>query len=110
MMPLQERCMASCYVVCRDLMKRMAQGRLAFELDPLNHLILVWSGAIFYGKGDFKMALALAEEITAVVPGELLGNRLMEFAAFQCKEYDKVMKTGNISFDYQVYRRRFKRN
>ena len=70
-----------------------AQGRLALELDPLSPEIKVWSGAIFFGAGDFKTALALAEEITAANPGDMMGNSLLEVSAFHCKEYDKMMKT-----------------
>ena len=71
----------------------VVQGRLALELDPLSSEIKVWSGAILLGAGDFKTALALAEEITAANPGDILGNSLLEVAAFRCKEYDKMMKT-----------------
>jgi TolB-like protein len=70
----------------------IAQGRLALELDPLSPEIKGWSGAIFFGVGDFKTALDLAEEITAVNPGDLMGNSLLEFTAFRCKEYDKMIK------------------
>jgi tetratricopeptide (TPR) repeat protein len=70
----------------------IAQGRLALELDPLSPEIKVWSGAILVGAGDCKTALALAEEITAVNPGDIMGNSLLEAAAFRCKEYDKMIK------------------
>ena len=71
----------------------IAQGRLAFELDPLNPMIKVSYGGILLGTGDCKTALVLAEEITAAIPGELVANSLIEGAAFQCKEYDKMIKT-----------------
>ena len=71
----------------------VVQGRLALELDPLSSEIKVWSGSILLCAGDFKTALALAEEITAANPGDILGNSLLEAAAFRCKEYDKMMKT-----------------
>jgi len=71
----------------------IAQGRLAFELDPLSPNIKVWYGAILLCAGDYKTALALGEEITASDPGHFMANSLIEAAAFQCKEYDKMIKT-----------------
>ena len=71
----------------------IAQGRLALELDPLSPTIKVWYGAILLCAGDYKNALALGEEITASDPGHLAGNSLIGAAAFQCKEYDKMIKT-----------------
>lgn len=70
----------------------IAQGRLAHELDPLNPNIKVWYGAILLCAGDCKTALALGEEITASDPGHLMANSLIGAAAFQCKEYDKMIK------------------
>jgi tetratricopeptide (TPR) repeat protein len=72
----------------------IAQGRLAFELDPLNPILKVSYGGILLGAaGDCKTALVLAEEITASDPGHIMANSLIEGAAFQCKEYDKMIKT-----------------
>jgi len=71
----------------------IAQGRLAFELDPLNPLVKIWYGAILLCAGDCKTALALGEEVTASDPGHLMANNFVEAAAFQCKEYDKMIKT-----------------
>lgn len=79
----------------------LAQGRLAYELDPLNHLILVSYGGILW-KSDCKKALALAEEITADVPGQLFANHLISMSALQCKEYDKVIKAEKYKLQYQV--------
>jgi len=70
----------------------IVQGRLALELDPLNPYVKCWYGAILPCAGDCKTALVLAGEITAADPENYLANNVILFAAFQCKEYDKVIK------------------
>jgi len=73
----------------------MTQGRLALDLDPLHPGLKILYGAILW-KSDCKMALSIAEEVAAADPRNLLANSLIQIAALQCKEYDKVMKTEKI--------------
>ena len=75
----------------------ITQGRLALALDPLNPYVKCWYGAILLFVGDFKTALALAEEVTAADPGNYLANQVILPAAYQCKDYDKVIKAERYS-------------
>jgi len=70
----------------------ITQGRLALGLDPLNPYVKCWYGAILPCIGDCKTAIDIAEEITVADPGHYLANNVIFMAAFQCKEYDKVIK------------------
>jgi TolB-like protein len=73
----------------------IAQGRLAFDLDPLNPLIKVWYGAVLLSADDCKTALDIAEEIAVADPGNYFANNGILFAAYKCKEYDKVIKADS---------------
>jgi TolB-like protein len=70
----------------------ITQGRLALELDPLNPYVKCWYASILPCIGESKTALELAETITASDPGNYVANNVILFAAFRCKDYDKVIK------------------
>ena len=70
----------------------LTQGRLAIELDPLNPNVALWYGVMLLNTGDCNTALAYGEKITAGEPGHLLANNLIMFAAFYCRDYNKVME------------------
>jgi tetratricopeptide (TPR) repeat protein len=70
----------------------LTQGQLAMSLDPLNPSMKWWYSALLYGLGDCKTPLSIAEDVLAVDPGNWMFNNLIVSAAFQCKEYDKVIK------------------
>jgi TolB-like protein len=70
----------------------ITQGRLALNLDPYNPYVKCWYGAILLCVGECKTALELMETITGTDPGNYLANNVILSAAFQCKEYDKVIK------------------
>ena len=91
----------------------IAQGQLAFSLDPLNPLTQVWYGATLACVGEFEKALALFEKADAEDPGSFIANNGIEVAAFRCGDYDKVMKAlkyilpaENISYEEveRIYR------
>ena len=75
----------------------LTQGQLAYDLDPLNPNMKSWYGAILNGVGDCKTALALGEEVVAADRENYMANTLIEFAAFRCKDYDKVIKAAKYS-------------
>jgi len=70
----------------------LAQGKLAYSLDPLNPNMKVWYAATLMAAGDFKTSLSLAEEVEAVDPGNFLANNAILMAAYRTKEYDKVLR------------------
>ncbi|MCJ7449408.1 MAG: hypothetical protein MUO72_17165 [Bacteroidales bacterium] len=70
----------------------VTQGRLALALDPLNPYVKCLYGAILPCVGDCKTAIDLAEEVIVADPGNYLANNVILTAAYQCKEYDKVIK------------------
>jgi tetratricopeptide (TPR) repeat protein len=70
------------------------QGQLAFELDPQNPLMKIWYGAVLIFVGDCETALALAEEVVAVDPEHFLAINVINPAAFECGDYDKVIETA----------------
>jgi tetratricopeptide (TPR) repeat protein len=67
------------------------QGRIALNLDPLNPYVKCWYAAILPCVSDCKTALTLMEQITADDPEHYLANQVILFAAYQCKEYYKVI-------------------
>ena len=69
----------------------LAQGKLAYSLDPLNPNMKVWYAATLMAAGDFKTGLSLAEEVVAVDPGHIMANNAITMAAYMSKEYDKVL-------------------
>jgi tetratricopeptide (TPR) repeat protein len=72
----------------------LAQGQLAFDLDPINPMMKCQYGALLTGVGDCKTALALTEEVVAAYPEHYLANSLIENAAFCLRDYDRVFKTA----------------
>ena len=70
----------------------LAQGKLAYSLDPLNPNMKVWYAATLMAAGDFKTGLSLAEEVEAVDPGHIMANNAIIVAAYRSKEYDKVLR------------------
>jgi tetratricopeptide (TPR) repeat protein len=70
----------------------LAQGELAFSLDPLNPNMKCWYAATLMATGDSKTSLSLAEEAAAADPGNIMANSCIEVAAYRFKEYDKVIR------------------
>ena len=70
----------------------LAQGELAFSLDPLNPNMKSWYGATLLAAGDCKTSLSLGEEVVAADPGNFMANNVIEVSAYRCKEYDKVIR------------------
>ena len=70
----------------------LAQGKLAYSLDPLNPNMKVWYAATLMATGDFKTGLSLAEEVVALDPGNYMANNAIMMAACRSKEYDKVLR------------------
>ena len=70
----------------------LAQGKLAYSLDPLNPNMKTWYSATLMATGDFKTGLSLAEEVEAVDPGNFMANNAIIMAAYRSKEYDKVLR------------------
>ncbi|MBN2862934.1 MAG: TIR domain-containing protein [Bacteroidales bacterium] len=68
----------------------LAQGELAFSLDPLNPNMKCWYGATLMATGDCKTCLSLAEEAATADPGNIMAYSGIEIAAYRCKEYDKA--------------------
>jgi serine/threonine protein kinase len=70
----------------------LAQGELAFSLDPLNPNMKSWYGATLLAAGDCKTSLSLSEEVVAADPGNFMANNVIEVSAYRCKEYDKAIR------------------
>ncbi len=71
----------------------LAQGKLAFSLDPLNPNMKCWYAATLMAAGDFKTGLSLAEEAAATDPGNLMAYSAIIMAACRFKDYDKVINS-----------------
>ena len=71
----------------------LAQGKLAFSLDPLNPNMKCWYGGTLMAAGDFKTGLSLGEEAAAADPGNVMAYSVIEVAAYRLKEYDKVIRS-----------------
>ena len=86
----------------------LTQGKLAMSLDPLNPVMKWWYSALLSGIGDCKTPLAIMEEIVAADPENYMANGVIELAAFQCKEYDKVIKAVRYSLPFPIEEDTFK--
>ena len=79
------------------------QVQLAYELDPLNTIILIAYTYALLCADDCEAAIRIAEKSVAVDPDNFITtNQLYETAA-HCGEYDVVLETYQL--DLQVYYR-----
>jgi len=69
------------------------QARLAYELDPLNPIILVTYSFALLCADDCETALIHAEKALVVDPGSFLANDQVGEVAFRCEDYDKVIES-----------------
>jgi tetratricopeptide (TPR) repeat protein len=77
------------------------QAQLAYELDPLNPIILItYSHALLCAR-DCETALIHAEKALEIDPESFIANNQVGGAAFRCKDYEKAFKTRKVSL--QVY-------
>ena len=86
----------------------LAQGKLAYSLDPLNPNMKVWYAATLMATGDFKTGLSLAEEVVAVDPGHIMANNAITMAAYMSKEYDKVIRAEKYLLPFLIGEDAFK--
>ncbi len=86
----------------------LAQGKIAFRLDPLNPNMKCWYAAAPMATGDFKTGLSLGEEVAAIDPGNIMAHSLIVFAGYKCKAYDKVIKSEKYLLPFPVEEDTFK--
>ena len=77
------------------------QAQLAYELDPLNPIILVTYSFALLCADDCETALIHAEKALTIDPGSFLANSAVGEAAFYCGDYDKVFETNILAL--QIY-------
>jgi Tfp pilus assembly protein PilF len=77
------------------------QARLAYELDPLNPIIMVTYTYALLCANDCETAMAIAEKALAADPENFLTNNQLLETAFQCGNYDRAFNT--LKLDLQVY-------
>ena len=80
----------------------LLQGKLAFDLDPLNPNMMSWYGALLAGVGDCKTSLAILEDVVAADPENYLANAVIELAGFLCKDYNKAIKAARYSLPIPI--------
>jgi hypothetical protein len=86
----------------------LAQGKLAYSLDPLNPNMKCWYAATLMAAGDFKTGLSLAEEVVEVDPGNIMANSAIIMAAYRFKEYNKVLRAEKYIFPFPIEEDTFK--
>ncbi len=86
----------------------LKQGQLAIKLDPSNPIIQSTYSAVLTSLGDCKGGLTYAEKAVADDPKNYLGNSALEAAAFQCKDYEKVIKAVKYSLPINIEENAFK--
>jgi hypothetical protein len=69
-----------------------AQANLGYKLDPLNPLIQIDYGWSLSQGGNCASALALLENVVASDPDNFYANNIIELAAFQCGDLDRVFE------------------
>jgi tetratricopeptide (TPR) repeat protein len=86
----------------------LKQGQLAIKLDPSNPIIQSLYSALLTSLGDCKGGVTYAEKVVAADPKSYLGNSALEAAAFQCKDYEKVIKAVKYSLPINIEENAFK--
>lgn len=81
------------YILQRTV-EASTHARLAFDLDPMNPFVKAMFGVTLLCDGDCEASLALMEEIVAADPDNALANNIIEKAAFQCGDYERVIEAA----------------
>jgi len=71
----------------------LAQAKLAYSLDPLNTNMKLFYAFTFLGAGDYQSSSAMAEEVLATDPENILAHNVNAFAALMLKDYEKLLKS-----------------
>ena len=74
----------------------LAQAKRAYHLDPLNPLIQSTYGVTLLCEGNCASAVSVVENLLASDPNNFLANNVMEPAAFQCGDLDRVFEAHKI--------------
>jgi TolB-like protein len=72
-----------------------AQSELAYSLDPLNPITKLGYAFMLGEKGDYKSAVALAEEVEASDPGNITAHNVIYMVALRLKDYEKVIRSDS---------------
>jgi TolB-like protein/Tfp pilus assembly protein PilF len=70
-----------------------AQANRGYKLDPLNPIIQSTYGVALLCGGDCASALSVVEDLVVSDPDNFLANNLIEPAAFQCGDLNRVFET-----------------
>ncbi len=70
-----------------------AQTELAYSLDPLNPAIKTGYAFMLGEKGDYQSALALAQEVDAIDPGNIMAHNVIHVTAYRLKDYETLLKS-----------------
>jgi len=70
-----------------------AQTELAYSLDPLNPVIKTGYAFMLGEKGDYQSALALAQEVDAIDPGNIMAHNVIHVTAYRLKDYETLLKS-----------------
>ena len=70
------------------------QARLAITHDPINLMIKCQFAVALLLENNSEDALSVIEKVLAVSPEHPLANNILEKAAFQCGDYEKVIKAA----------------
>ncbi len=71
----------------------LAQAELAYSLDPLNLNLKAGYAFALIAAGDFKSGLSLAEEVTAIDPGNIVAHSVVYVVASRFKDYEKLLNS-----------------
>jgi len=86
----------------------LKQGQLAIKLDPSNPFIQSSYSFLLNSLGDCRTAMTYAEKVVTADPKNYLGNNVLEFASFQCKDYEKTLKAVKYSLPITIEENAFK--
>jgi tetratricopeptide (TPR) repeat protein len=83
------------YAHLLDILQRtdeaLLQGRIADELEPLDPMIQSLYSVVLGCTGDWKGMLAQLDKALALDPGHYFAKQLVDLAAFNCGDYDRVI-------------------
>jgi TolB-like protein len=71
----------------------LAQAKLAYNLDPLNPNLKAGYAFTLMAAGDFKSAIALAEEVAADDPGNIVAHTVIYLVASRFNDYEKLLNS-----------------
>jgi serine/threonine protein kinase len=106
--PLARLMYAQLLLILNRSDESLAQRELANSLDPLNLLTkLLYIGTLVQA-GDCQASIPLMEDVLAANPADFNVNGMLEFAAYKCRDHDRVIRALRYSLPFPFEEDKYK--